>query len=293
MGITGTRLKTLTFIIFAVLLAGCSEPQDAPDNTAGSSARPAKIVELQPSNAGLRRTYPGTLAASQQADLAFRVSGQLVELPAISGERVKAGDLLARLDPTDFENTIAGLQARFDLAKTQLDQARELLRKNLSSQLLFDQAESEFKSAQAALQQAKDNLRYTQLKAPFDGVIARVGIENYQPVQAQAPIIQIRTVNERHLDGGHSVDSRRHLLLRPARQTGRPGVHDQTGNDPHRLSRGISPRGGRGAHPARGKHAAAAGSTRQRDIHIKRRPVPDHGRNEEHLPQGRAGTDLG
>jgi RND family efflux transporter MFP subunit len=196
MRITGTRLKAPTFIIFAVLLAGCSEPQDATDNTAGSRARPAKIVELQPSNAGLRRTYPGTLAASQQADLAFRVSGQLVELPAISGERVKAGDLLARLDPTDFENTIAGLQARFDLAKTQLDQARELLKKNLSSQLLFDQAESEFKSARAALQQAKDNLRYTRLQAPFDGVIARVGIENHQPVQAQAPIIQIRTDNE-------------------------------------------------------------------------------------------------
>ena len=147
MRITGTRLKASTFIIFAVLLAGCSEPQDATDNTAGSRAPggdrtglnlPAKIVVLQPSNAGLRRTYPGTLAASQQADLAFRVSGQLIELPAISGERVKAGDLLARLDPTDFENTIAGLQARFDLAKTQLDQARELLKKNLSSQLLFD-----------------------------------------------------------------------------------------------------------------------------------------------------------
>lgn len=195
MRITITQLTALTFLIWA-FLASCSESQDEPDRTSDSSARPAKIVALQTSSAGLRRTYPGTLAASQQADLAFRVSGQLIELPALSGEHVKAGDLLARLDPTDFENTVAERQARFDLATTQLDQLRELLKKNLSSHLRFDQAHSEFKAAQAALQQAKDNLRYTKLKAPFDSVVARVSIENHQPVQAQAPVIQIRTDNE-------------------------------------------------------------------------------------------------
>jgi RND family efflux transporter MFP subunit len=195
MHIAGHRLTTSIFTIVA-LLSGCSEPQDTGNEGMGSTARPAKIVALEANTSGLRRTYPGTLAASQQADLAFRVSGQLIELPALSGGRVTSGEVLARLDPTDFENTVAGLEARFDLAKTQLQQARELLKKNLSSKLLFDQAESEFKSARAALQQAQDNLRYTQLKAPFDGIIARVGIENHQPVQAQAPIIQIRTDND-------------------------------------------------------------------------------------------------
>lgn len=195
MRITGTRL-TASILTIAALLTGCSELQEADKQPPEAAARPAKIVALKANTSGLRRTYPGTLAASQQADLAFRVGGQLVELPSSAGEHIKAGDLLARLDPTNFENTVAGLQARFDLTKTQLEQARELLKKNLSSQLLFDQAQSEFKSARAALQQAKDNLRYTQLKAPFDGVISRVSIENYQPVQAQAPIIQIRTDND-------------------------------------------------------------------------------------------------
>ena len=191
----GTPL-TVSLLAIAAALSGCSGPQDAADTSNNSAVRPAKIVPLESGSTGLRRTYPGTLAASQQADLAFRVSGQLIELPALAGELIKADGLLARLDPTDFENTVAERQARFDLAKTQLAQARELLKKNLSSQLRYDQADSEFKSARAALQQAKDNLRYTRLTAPFDGVIARVSIENHQPVQAQVPVVQIRTDND-------------------------------------------------------------------------------------------------
>lgn len=69
--------------------------------------RPAKIVELTHLGGGLLRTYPGALEASKRSELAFRVSGQLTELPALAGLRVGAGDLLARLDPTDFENSLA------------------------------------------------------------------------------------------------------------------------------------------------------------------------------------------
>ncbi len=179
-----------------MFLGACNDQKPVSDQTAEPGERPAKIVALTTGHSGLLRTYPGTLEASQQADLAFRVSGQLIELPVLAGDRVNAGDVLARLDPTDYENTVADRQARFDLAKTQLDQARELLKKNLSSKLGFDQAESEFKSARAALQQARDDLRYTRLLAPFEGVVARVTIENHQPVQAQVPIIQIRTDDE-------------------------------------------------------------------------------------------------
>jgi RND family efflux transporter MFP subunit len=191
-----SRALTRSLVILPVLalaLTACEQAQQEPTAEQEPLVRPAKIVPLTVNGASLKRTYPGTLEALQEAELAFRVSGQLMELPATSGGRVKQGDLLAKVDPTDFKNTVAERQARFELAQSQVERARVLLEKNLSSQTAFDQANAELKSARAALQQAKDNLRYTELKAPFDGLIARVDIENFQPVQAQKPIISLRS----------------------------------------------------------------------------------------------------
>jgi len=58
--------------------------------------------------------------------------------------------------------------------------------------LQFDQTASELKSARAALKQARDNLRYTRLVAPFDGVVARVDVDNHQAVTAKTPVIQLQ-----------------------------------------------------------------------------------------------------
>ncbi len=186
------RLLTLVPLL-ALFLAACDPSQPEQVKQVEPLARPAKIVALTVNGASLQRTYPGTLEAREEAALAFRVSGQLSELPALAGERVRQGDLLARLDPADYKNTLAERQARFELASTQLQQARTLLKKNFSSQTKFDQANAELKSARAARQQARDNLRYTELKAPFDGVIARVDIENHQPVQAQNTVVHLRS----------------------------------------------------------------------------------------------------
>jgi RND family efflux transporter MFP subunit len=188
--------QSLTVILMLLMFAACSDGTPDAEPHRADLVRPAKIVPLMQNDTGMRRTYPGTLEASLKADLAFRVSGQLMELPAIAGLEVKKGDLLAQLDPTDFNNTLAERQARFDLARTQFEQAEKLFKKKISSQLQYDQANAELKSARAALQQARDNLRYTRLTAPFDGIVARVEIENFQPAQAQVAIIQLRNFEE-------------------------------------------------------------------------------------------------
>lgn len=181
-----------TILTLGVTLGACGGPEESTAPDPQSLARPARIVTLTQQANVFKRSYPGTLEAIQQADLAFRIGGQLMELPAEAGRHVKRGELLARIDPKDYQNTLAEREARFELARIQLDQARKLLEKNVSSKLRYDQANAELKSAGAALQQARDNLGYTALTAPFDGVVARVNIENYQPVQAQVPIIQLR-----------------------------------------------------------------------------------------------------
>jgi len=155
-------------------------------------ARPAKISIVSEHGASLYRTYPGVLDSANKADLAFRVSGQLIELPAKAGLPVKKGDLLAKLDPKDFVNILEERKAMYQLAKTQLEQAKKLAARNLSSKIDLDKATANIRTASSALEIAKNNLEYSSLKAPFDGVVAKVNIENHQSVTKQMPIILLR-----------------------------------------------------------------------------------------------------
>ena len=183
----------LILISTVLLLNACDNTDTGNADTAVEVARPAKIVPILSDGISVLRTFPGTLEATRRADLAFRVGGQLAELPATPGLEVTKGDLLAHLDESEYQNTLEERQARFDLAKIQHEQASKLLEKKLASQLQYDQTAADLKSARAALEQARDNLRYTRLVAPFDGIVARVDVENFQAVQAKTPIIELQS----------------------------------------------------------------------------------------------------
>lgn len=188
-------------IIFSI--SACQNTEISSANEQQELVRPAKIVAVISSGLNFTRSYPGTLEAAEKAELAFRVSGQVSSLPAQAGLRVKKGQVLARLDDSDYRNSFDERKARFDLAKIQHKQAEKLLKQKLSSRLKFDQSAAELKTAQAALDQARSNLDYTELHAPFEGIVARVDIQNFQTVQAMLPIIKLQ--NDSSLDIRFSV----------------------------------------------------------------------------------------
>ncbi|QEQ96114.1 efflux RND transporter periplasmic adaptor subunit [Neptunomonas concharum] len=196
-------MKKALFLVLLVVstgfLSGCDQPVE-PAAVDAEVIRPAQIdlaISVAPTT---RRTLPATIEASRHSALAFRVSGQLQALPVKAGDIVKEGALLAQLDQTDFKTVVDDRQARYQLAKVQYDQIKALIAKQYASQTRLDEASANLKAARAALSAAQDNLRYSRLIAPFDGVIAKVDIENFQAVQAQAPIIE--------LQGQESVDIR-------------------------------------------------------------------------------------
>lgn len=184
--------RTALLLSLALVAAGCSSSDSDTDAPAPERARPAKIHTLNTEQSNLLRSYPATLEARIKSNLAFRVSGQLIELPARSGTQVSKGELLARLDNSDYQNALDARNAAYKLAKVQYNQAKKLKAKNLASQLQLDQATASLSSAKANLTQANDNFRYTRLRAPFDGVIAKVSIDNYQAVQAGTPVLQLQ-----------------------------------------------------------------------------------------------------
>ncbi|GAB1486469.1 hypothetical protein MASR2M79_15190 [Aminivibrio sp.] len=84
------------------------------------AARPVKTIVVPAAGSAGERVFPGKVLATQKVNLAFRVSGQLVELPVVKGERVEPGALLARLDPRDFEVQLANAKSELGNARARL-----------------------------------------------------------------------------------------------------------------------------------------------------------------------------
>jgi len=138
---------------------------------------------------------PGTVQAARRSELAFRFSGLLVELPVVAGQRVAAGDVLARLDPRDFEARVLLEQARLNLARADFDRSSRLIRSSASpvSEAEVDRRRSQFEIAEVRTAQARKNLADTTLRAPFGGVVAVRLVDNHTQVGANQAILQLET----------------------------------------------------------------------------------------------------
>lgn len=197
-------------LLAAALLAGCQE-QAHHQADAGPVIRPVRTVTVQPQTFRLSETATGTIEARADADLGFRIAGKLVERKVDVGDRVRAGDLLARLDDQDQRNALRTAESNLASARAEQVQARneegrkrELLANGNTSQAIYDAAllsmrtaDAKVVAAQAALQSARDKVGYTELAADRDGVVTTVGAEPGQVVEAGAMVVRVAQPEQR------------------------------------------------------------------------------------------------
>lgn len=101
--------------VAALFLVGCNKPPEAVQGP-----RPVRVMRVQDTKALSDRTLPGRAKATQEVNLAFRVSGPLIELPVDVGDEVNKGDIIARIDPRDFEVALRSAKATYDSARAEL-----------------------------------------------------------------------------------------------------------------------------------------------------------------------------
>ncbi|MEH6550785.1 MAG: efflux RND transporter periplasmic adaptor subunit [Pseudomonadales bacterium] len=187
-------LRRYTYCLLGLyLLTGCGADTAAPE---AQPIRPVKIFTVEgDAGAGVRQ-FPGRIDASQRAELAFRVSGTVQKLYVGEGDEVSEGQLLAQLDPTDFAITVQDKQAVYDKNKRNFERAQDLIVDGNISRLDFDRMEAELKTSTATLTQAKQNLAYTELRAPFEGRLAKRYIDNFEEVTAKELIFNVQNINQ-------------------------------------------------------------------------------------------------
>ncbi len=183
----------LLLLAFSLLLNGCKGEEEAalPD-----PIKPVKLFKVQAAQEKLEINLPGRVRAAKRSELSFKVSGPLEELPIDEGQVVKKGDLIAQIQKRDFETAITEARARELEAEQQYNRYKELYSKRQVSKADFDRYRASRDVARAQLEDAQNALKDTTLIAPFDGVIARRYVENFQKVTAKEPIVFLQLIDQ-------------------------------------------------------------------------------------------------
>ncbi|WP_076415609.1 efflux RND transporter periplasmic adaptor subunit [Shewanella sp. UCD-KL12] len=190
--------KYSALLIAMLLSTACSQEQASEPKP----SQPIAVMTINQTNLNHELRFTGILESQKQAQMAFRVAGTLNEILVEQGDRVESGQLLARLDPHDYQVRVAELEARRREAKashqqaiSELERSQFAQRGDAISQVSVDRAQTAVARAQAGIAvieqnliQAKDALRYTELKAPFSGVIGKKNFDNYEQVAPGLPV---------------------------------------------------------------------------------------------------------
>lgn len=186
--------------LLLLLLSACGK---AP--TAVEEVRPVRYVIAGAGAEQAGDSYSGEIRARHETSLAFRVGGKVIEKRVNSGERVKKGQILARLDVADYALDLSAKQAALAAAQSDLTQQqlnlkryRELLNKQFISQAQVDNQQNTVNAARARVEQASAQLsashnqsRYTTLSADADGVINQMLAEPGLVVAAGQPVARL------------------------------------------------------------------------------------------------------
>lgn len=154
------------------------------------TVRPVKVTTVA-SRYEIKQDFSGIVDAVKYVNLAFRVPGQIIELPVVEGQKVKQGELIARIDPREIRLTFEAAKANYEQAKAQLERSTRLLSKQAVSQQEFEMATSNYEQAKSNYEAQQNNMADTRLTAPFSGSIAQRPVENYQRVNSGQTIVQL------------------------------------------------------------------------------------------------------
>lgn len=185
-------IHLLWVFVAALLVSACEkEVVETPE-----VVRPVRILTISGIQGGDTLDYPGEIQGAQNAELAFEVPGRLIELPAEEGITVTEDQVLARLDPADYQSALNAAQARFNSARDTFDRYSEVFERGAISRQEFDNARRQIEVQRADLTAAKKALSDTELRAPFAGHIGRTYVENFNNVQAKQPILLLQDLTQ-------------------------------------------------------------------------------------------------
>ena len=164
-------MKSIPILVLCVFLAAVPIISRAQAPLSGASVLATVPVELRE----VELTYPAeaTVEAVKQATIAAQLQGRVIEARVDAGSRVKAGEVLMRLDEREAAQGLAGAQAQLVNARAAYERGKNLFAQKFISQAALDKAEADFKAAAASAGQAGIATGFATIVAPFSGIVAQ------------------------------------------------------------------------------------------------------------------------
>lgn len=223
-----TRTALLA-LLSGVLLAACGDPQAAPgagaaqdaaqvDPTSPPSpadASPLPVETVRPRRSDMLARHDGTatLEAESDAEVVARVGGTVLQVAVEEGQAVRAGALLARIDPRQLRLELAQARAQLDKVDSDYRRQVELHEKGLIAANAFESSRYELAQRRASWELAALQLSHTEIRAPFDGVVAERRIRVGQNLAAGTTAF--RVVDTRRLRAELHAPEQQLSRLRP------------------------------------------------------------------------------
>ncbi|MDX8434482.1 efflux RND transporter periplasmic adaptor subunit [Mesorhizobium sp. M4B.F.Ca.ET.215.01.1.1] len=203
------RLPVAGLIVAALGLAGCSQEKAEIKEI----IRPVKVVEIGEAQTTRELDYSGSVRARTEMNLGFRVAGKVTERLVDIGQHVNSGDVLARIDASDYDLSVRSAAASLDAAERQVEtvdlakkRAEQLYAKSFASKSQLDQATLTYAqavatrdAARSTLAQAKNQVGYTDLKASEDGIVTAISADIGQVVGAGTPVMTVAVDGEKEV----------------------------------------------------------------------------------------------
>ena len=201
--VRNNEMKKILLIILSMtflIVSGCEKKKTVVEEV----IRPVKTMKVGESHAGRQWSFSGTAEDALESELSFRVSGKIISFPGDQiGKKFRAGEVVAKLDPSDYELEVHQIEAQLEqvranytFAKADVDRVTQLYERKVTSKSEYDQAVADFRSKEAQLNAtakmldiARKKIKYTTLLAPFDGWVSKVNVNIHQNVQSGQSII--------------------------------------------------------------------------------------------------------
>ncbi len=178
-------LGSILFGLF-LLVTGCKD--NAPKQ---KSVFRVKCDTVRTATSGIAFSFPARVIASDEVHLSFKVSGTLHRLMVEEGQTVRQGELIAQMDPRDYELQLQAVEGEYLRIKADAERAFALYADSVITVADYDKARYGLRQITAKYEHAKNQLADTRLYAPYDGVIKRTLFDPPTVIGAGMPVITL------------------------------------------------------------------------------------------------------
>ncbi|EGU37830.1 putative periplasmic linker protein [Vibrio ichthyoenteri ATCC 700023] len=185
------NIMVLACFTLMLTLMGCGDKAEYVD----FGLPKVSVVTIDSQSKGDSLYFPAVANAAERSHLSFRVSGEINKIYVKEGDKVKKGAMIAQLEPTDYQLDVDNASARYSVINSQHRRSKPLVDKGLLAKSQFDEIAAQRQIAWAELQLAQLRLSFTQLKAPVDGIISRVSVDQFENIQVGQQVVNIHSID--------------------------------------------------------------------------------------------------